>query len=194
MMSLVLISYILIIPLRFYDYYKFRIKLEERRAMRYAEKVPNTTNIVSTLYRNDLSISGYGDEAYQNQPANNYSPNGKNQKSSFKGEKDEAVDFNDNQNNDYHDSEWKGWKKKSAGNIAQDDNYSNNKNIFINKKTAESQALDNNSGSAVDKSDSYNSKEESKEINDEDLAPDLSHQRYNFPSREKKKEFELPKF
>ena len=64
MMFLILVVYILIVPFRFYDYYKYRVKQEEKKAALYAQRIPNTSNITSSigLKEKDLSMSDYNDQ------------------------------------------------------------------------------------------------------------------------------------
>ena len=56
MMFMVLIIYLLVIPLRFYDFYNYRKKQEEKKMQRYTQKLSNTSNITSTIGMKDKSL------------------------------------------------------------------------------------------------------------------------------------------
>jgi hypothetical protein len=205
MMILVSIIYILIIPLRLFDYYSYSKKQLEKRAKMRAERVPNTANITTNMNRNDLSVSGYNEEIsrqniteYGNKShlSQTKSINGISEIVQSASLKDGIID------GDHNDKEFKGWNKKPSGNVVQGDSNSKNINIYDMPKAASSVFksdvsvnIEYDDSSFKNYSEESEPKEENKDVRLRDYVRDLSKQKNITPIEEKKyKNFELPKF
>eukprot|EP00343_Euplotes_focardii_P011518 CAMPEP_0205832150 /NCGR_PEP_ID=MMETSP0206-20130828/46193_1 /ASSEMBLY_ACC=CAM_ASM_000279 /TAXON_ID=36767 /ORGANISM="Euplotes focardii, Strain TN1" /LENGTH=185 /DNA_ID=CAMNT_0053137435 /DNA_START=493 /DNA_END=1050 /DNA_ORIENTATION=+ len=185
----------MILPLRFFDYYVYRKKQEEKRAM-IASRVPNTSNITSTigLKEKDLSISDYADNDKKDDSIR--TPSKQENFKSFKFSPQVASGFDEDSN--IQSNRWK--KKKIVTNTIQSNNpidkafnsvYSNHKSSVFNNLTSHGKGnLNNSIPSQID--EGFKESEGSESISDYSNLP--SFMGSSIPPPNNKKKFKLPQF